>query len=375
MVSGAADSFTMTAVYNGNTVTSGPVSASGSIIVDKNVVSESNVNITLNATGALNVIVTVGCPQADELTIIEVVLTDNNEAGDSVHVQYRYVSGAFTSPLQSNFVSFTFGSNNPLVSRYNSMTGFVGAGGFPAPGSTVSLFSNKIGFDSFVFDPLSDKFRYLESDTLYANNSTDLFALLSASSNATPISGGGNTYYSSFPFVGGKQYLYLIWDFRAATPLELCFSSISARDTCCSCVDCGLNCVTYTLDVPAGDGCVIEYSECGTGDLIQIALLGASTNDICTSGAIPQLVSGDTPVIGFKECGCDCIDPCSTWEIVVAPELPVSPVVQYIDCSTGIVTSISPAVGSSYICVQSGTMPVVVVGTATLNYLNCGCLS
>ena len=52
----------------------------------------------------------------------------------------------------------------------------------------ITMRSNKINFDNYVqFDPTENEFRYLRTDALYENNSTDINILLAASIQATPI--------------------------------------------------------------------------------------------------------------------------------------------------------------------------------------------
>jgi hypothetical protein len=167
--------------------------------------------------------------------VVQVVLTNDSDAGDTVHTEYRYVSGAYVSPLQSQFTIFTSGTNNPLVSRYGIITGPVGSGAFPPAGSTVRIISNKFATDTFVFNPATDKFKYATSNTLYANNTAGMNALLGIAATATPNQGSGNNNYAEFLVPTLQNYLYLIWDFRDSTPITLCYSDESVFDACCEC--------------------------------------------------------------------------------------------------------------------------------------------
>lgn len=232
---GSTGDFIVNATYNGVTVSSGVVSVSGSITVNKNLNTVDYVDIQIVAIDDITINVTTDCPLFEELTIIEVCVTNDVEAGKFIHNEYRYTSGAFVSPLQSNLVTFASGPSNPIVSRYNVTTGVVGTGGFPPAGSTMRLASNKIGFDDFVFDVAQDNFKYLRSNTLYTNTSSNIATLLTAASNATPIVGSAPYYYADFTVPSVGQYLYLIWDYRNSLPVELCYSVISENDACCDC--------------------------------------------------------------------------------------------------------------------------------------------
>jgi hypothetical protein len=186
--------------------------------------------------------VTGDCCNAEELNIVEVVLTNNSEAGKTIHTEYRYTNGTFIGPLLSNLVQFISDTTSPVVSRYNITSGFAGEGGFPPDGSTMRLLSNAIVPDDFVFNTTYNKFKYRRSNTLYPNTNVGIQTLLSGSTLATPTSGAAPTYYADFTVPSGGPYLYLIWDLRSAISTELCFGS-TRSDSCCSCIP-----GTYYLD-------------------------------------------------------------------------------------------------------------------------------
>ena len=223
--------------YNGTIVSSGPTNLAGSLFFDKNDISVETVEITLTYTGDMVVSILADCCQAEELNIVEVVLTNNSEAGQTIHTQYRYIDGTFIGPLLSNLVVFQSGAGTPLVSRYNITTGFVGSGGFPPELSTMRLSTNKIVPDSYDFDIAQDKFKYLRSPVLFDNNDVDIQALLAASSTATPNAGSTPLFYADFvvPASTNGDYLYLIWDLRDAIPAELCYTGEAGGFICCDC--------------------------------------------------------------------------------------------------------------------------------------------
>lgn len=223
--------------YNGTIVSSGDTNVDGNIFFDKDNILVETAQITLTYTGDMVVSILADCSQAEPLNIVEVVLTNNSEAGQTIHTQYRYIDGAFVGPLLSNLVVFGSGTNTPLVSRYNITSGFVGSGGFPTDSSIMRLSTNKIVPDTFDFNLAQDKFKYFRSPVLFDNNDIDIQSLLAASTTATPNLGSTPLFYADFivPPSANGEFLYLIWDLRDAIPAELCFGT-TRIDSCCNCV-------------------------------------------------------------------------------------------------------------------------------------------
>ena len=266
--------------YNGVVDTSGPISVDGSIFFDKNEITIETAEITLTYTGDMIVNVLVNCSQPLAMTIVEVVVTNNTEAGSDIHIQYRYTNGAFIGPLIQNSVSFSSGTESPLVSRYNSVSGFVGSGGFPPEFSIMRLATNRIVPDNFVFNIPKNKFRYLRSSTLYNNISVDMNALLVASTVATPTVNSSPIYYADFtvPASSFGEYLYLIWDLRRANAYELCYGE-TRIDSCCNCT-----LGNYYMDAS------LAYATCVFDD---IDLFIVSANGFYSiDGIVRQLVNG-----------------------------------------------------------------------------------
>ena len=181
--------------------------------------------------------ITVGCPVAEQITIIPVSITSDANNGEYIHSEYSWTDGTFVSPLHSRLVSFENDStSNPVVSDYALISGPQGAGVIPADGATVSIICNKINYDNFVFNKNVNNFRYLRSSTLYANNDTDMQALLAAAIPATPIDDTDepDRYFANFTMPATGSILYLIWDYRLSTEDDLCFGA-TIEDSCCNC--------------------------------------------------------------------------------------------------------------------------------------------
>jgi hypothetical protein len=230
------DTFEVSAVYDGTTYTTGPESTSGTLTFSKDINNINLADITVTANGTVVLAVLVNCPNQELMTVIQVVVTNDYDAGQTNHVQFRYTSGTYTSPIQTTFVEFVSGSATPLVSLYSAITGPKGFGSIPVDGSDVYLISNKIVPDTFDFDAANDSFKYYTSNTLYNNNTADITTLLGLASTATPITQSGNVFQSFFTSGVLQDYLYLIWDYRSSTATELCYSNIDIQDVCCGCL-------------------------------------------------------------------------------------------------------------------------------------------
>ena len=227
---------TVNANYNGVDYSTGSVTVGGTLTLPKQSVSEQIVNVTILANDFATAEVLVNCPDAEEITILNVCVTGDDESGLFIHNEYRWTDGSFVSPLHSNSVEFASGANNPLISQYQEVSGRQGGGVIPSDTASVQIISNKIGSDDFVFDETRDNFRYLRTNTLYNNTDTEMQALLAAALPATPIvnTGAPSTYYAEFNMPATGSYLYLIWDYRTITEIDLCVGA-TISDACCGC--------------------------------------------------------------------------------------------------------------------------------------------
>jgi hypothetical protein len=299
------DTVSVDATYDGVTTSSGAVVSGGSFTITKGGISPTTVDMDISSTGLASVKITVSCPEVTEITIIEVVLTDDVDSGKYIHAEYKYVNGPYISPITSNLVTFQSSMTVPLVSRYNSSTGAQGFGSFPLNGSIVTLISNKIGFDDFDFNPATNNFRWLRSNTLYNNTSVDINALLAAANVAAPIMGSAPTYYADFVMpTSTDQYLYLIWDLRSPVETVLCYDELSLISACCGCGECLELCSYYEL-TNSTEGANVQYTDCYSGETFIVSVpLGVSY--LCSS-TLPVPIRGAEVDVVFSECGCPSI--------------------------------------------------------------------
>jgi hypothetical protein len=232
---GSTGVFQVVANYNGVIVNSGATSTSGTLDIDKDQITVTTVAVTITAVNTVELSVIIRCPLSEFMSIVNICLTSNPEAGFFVHNEYRYTSGTFTGPLQQTLVSFGSSIGGTVVSEYQVLTGLPGTGGFPPPGSLMNMASHKFGFDTFNFNPANDKFMFFRSNTLYANTPEDIAELISEASVVEGVTGSDGYYSGDFSVPSVGEYLYMIWDYRQSLPLTLCYSEENEADACCNC--------------------------------------------------------------------------------------------------------------------------------------------
>lgn len=309
-----SDGFQVFVTYNGNTTSSSFTTTSGLLSFTKDSITEETAQVVVSMTGQFTISMSMSCPFPEEMTIIEVVLTNDAESGQTTYGQYRYTNGSYTSPLQSRFVTFNSGTSNPLVSWYNAVSGVVGTGGFPPAGSTMRIYNNKIAPTStFNFNPVEDKFRYHRGNILYGNNSVDLNALLGVSTTASPIFGTSPINYADFTVPTTGNYLYLIWDYRTTTPNGLC-QGISQDEVCCNCQSCDLGaCITVTITNPSEQyyaAVTFNGGDCDTATPISVELEPAESVTLCVVNTSPlYTVSLGNAIVTTVLCECNTL-PC-----------------------------------------------------------------
>lgn len=233
---------TVDVTYDETTTTSGFIDTSQTINIPYSVnnplVLELQIVITITAGAKLTFDIDNQCQDCNEIFLVEVVITDGSNAGMFIHNQYNYTDTTipYSSPLQSNQVTFALPSSNPLVSYYNIDSGFWGQGSFPYPGVDTNIYTNKIGFDNFVFTDPPNKFLYHTSNTYYQNNQIDITTLLGVATNITPLTQPNLTQWKgTFTTPALQNFLYLIWDLRQSTAVELCFSEDDCTTACADC--------------------------------------------------------------------------------------------------------------------------------------------
>lgn len=344
-------SFSVNAVYNGQSFSSGSTTTSGSFIVDKDVVAENTVEIEVLSAGTVTLELTINCPSVTEITIIQVCYSLDADAGKFIHNEYSWTDGAFVSPLHSASVELISGNQNPLISQYDQISGPQGGGFIPANSATVTIKSNRIQpIDDYVFDPTIDELRFLRTNTFYANTPNDMAALLAASTNATPILGGPDTYQADFAMPNtNENFLYLIYNYRRPTAIELCFG-ISQFDACCDCSSASLlvrectaslNSSPATYIVPATQGITV-------GSFIEVSADAAG----CVYEVIQDSTdSPNTNVSAVRSDITNCNQVCQTYTILNNSN--AQQTVNYGDCDNNLESITVQSGSTETICATS----------------------
>lgn len=382
----------LTATYNGTTFGPHLISTTGSggwnAFFKTNASDVVDLDISYPV-GKTVIMITVECPFAQKLTVVEVVYTDPIDTGETIHTEFYNYNPNYTAPTQSNLVTFANYTPNPygvLVSRYNMVTSYVGAPGFPSAGDTMRLATNKILGDTFNFDPSKNKFKWYRSTTFFDGNSPlDMVGLSLVSSPIVPSLGSSPYFYGNFTVPAGVDgdYLYLIWDLRTAVPANLCYEESDSGDNydfCCDCKPCQSECAEFTFRNKSSlDTATIVFPSGTCGNQYVEAVLELDPDefvDLCVVNDNTWYIESGDIEVELKECGCtrECQGDCQTYTII--PGNGVDADVTYKSCETGNITSITvPADKWRDICVEYGDVPGLSSGASAELSSDCGCCS
>lgn len=225
---------TITANWNGVVTSSGPVTSGGSFVFDKTAASPSKVDITVTGTTAISFDVTVDCPLSNEITITEYVITSNVDGGELIHTEYEYVDGTYVSPTTSRQIAFQSGTGM-IISSSNSTSAPQGFGSFPVDGSTVKVRTNKFGTDNFNWKSTDHSIHWLRTDNVYGSSVSEISALIGAANELTVTNPSSGVYQGEFTMPATGSNLYILWDLRERSTLDLCYNAANATTACCDC--------------------------------------------------------------------------------------------------------------------------------------------
>tara|TARA_R100000951_G_scaffold10701_2_gene9033 strand:- start:2423 stop:8650 length:6228 start_codon:yes stop_codon:yes gene_type:complete len=322
------------------------VNGLNTITVIKNLVLTDTVSLTFDGTASAVIDYTVSCVDAKALSIVQVCVTNNSDAGQFIHNQYRWVDGPFISPLHQEQIELLPSSNSPNVSQYSTVAGVQGAGVIPADGAVVSIISNKIPpTDDFVFITPPMNFKYLRSSMLYSNTPASIQTLLNASTTLVLNSSGApNTYLSDFIMPAGTSgdYLYLIYDYRSPVFAELCYSTTDSLDACCGC----------------SEPDIFEATQCRADGVVQTEVVQGvyTTGELVTINGCTYEIGSITPsavtatVTSILPSGTTCEDICQEYQLEETNGVDTD--VDYIDCNGNSVTITVLADDDLVICAQ-----------------------
>ena len=171
------------------------------------------------------------CIEVENITVKKILINFAGDVNQTTQIRYRWSSGATVSPYSSDSIIL----ENDGVSLFSESTGPQSLGTLPVDGATILMQNIQGAGQTFEFDPTKDKFKYLASNTNY--DEADLNTLLPLLNTATPIVTTNLTNEATFVYnpPAGQKYLYLLWDFREPTAIDLCYSATSIDDSCCDC--------------------------------------------------------------------------------------------------------------------------------------------
>jgi len=316
----ATNEVNVTITYNGVEVANTTDVGEFNMYFDKNVPTVRDIFITITPTdpnGSSTTEIFVGCPVADTITVVPIMLTSAVDAGKLIHNFYGYtdntVSPPYTSVPQGGQQLFISQSQQPyssanLVSQFGPLyTGQQGTGSIPIDGSSVLMASSKLPNDTFDLNVNTNQFRYLRvspdpvtGGLPYENNAADIAQLIADSASVT-IGGSAPIFIGNFPMPSGGDgdYLYLIWDYRENAELKLCYSNSSDTDeACCECFS-STSCVPFlgtTIEANSTAACALTPAT-----TYYTSVIGYNTQPILGTTVYSYLgcSSGNTVGAGF----------------------------------------------------------------------------
>jgi len=305
--------------YDGVTYATGPKPPPtiGTLIVPKPNPTPTTGILTVGGAGSNGtVLITVKCPDAETLNVIQVCLTSASAAGELIHNEFSFAQGTYTSPTSSTQITFSNSGIAPVVSQYDVFTGLKGSGFIPSGGSTVTMAGNRFGSDTYVTQP-GTQFSFLKTNVSYANTPTGITNLLAAI--ASPPAGFGGLVTTSgigSPYTFGsftntasstRDNLYLVYDYRqTGSAINLCYDSSKPELACC----CGTTVSVY-LDAPDLAGATTIYTDAA---LTTPAPTGYYSDANAGGLGIEryQLTSGSTATLSPASTCSACVPDCGT---------------------------------------------------------------
>ena len=386
-------------LYDGVTYQDTSPTTSGSLTIPKPNPTPTTGEFAIS--GTATVIVTVECPDADTLSVIQVCLTSSSDAGELIHNEFSFAQGTYTSPVSSTQITLSNSGIAPVVSQFDTFTGLMGSGFIPTEGSTVTMAGNRFGSDTFV-TPLGTQFLFLRTAVSYPNTPTGITNLLAAASAGIPnISGGVTVSGAGTPYTVGsiqqgpsattRPNLYLIYDYRqGGSGVSLCYNGSKPELACCC-----RSTRTVFLDAPNLASATTIYTDANltTPDITGFYSDGNIVRFQTTSGSTATLAPAQTCVPCAPSCGStvrgtaikssyavwNCDVGSATGAIVISfPSPPSIPIgiratfdgVEYTTLTSAITGQRGPAVAGELVVVgeTASTCPQI-PGTLSLNNL------
>lgn len=205
--------------FNGNTNVVSNVTGSGNIVIERDSLVENIVTITITPVGgAISYTITNTCPIGTELKIVQIVLNDNEDTGQTITNRFKWNTSSFISNDDMFLAA-------PLT-RFETITGVEGVGAFPNNGGLVTIQSYKDNTNSGHFATSEcNRLGYLVSDVVYdaddinailVNPDTEFITVTTSGEEGFAVTNYGNFIFNR---TDPDQILYLIWDYTSRNPV------------------------------------------------------------------------------------------------------------------------------------------------------------
>lgn len=208
-------------MYNGDLGALGypPVSGNGvgSLYFDKNKVTPTKALLTITSPlDGAEFSITGVCPNPTELTVVSVIVNDEDDAGKTITNRYKWLNTGYSSP----FKNFVKAFEEDEITLFESENGKNGQGYIPADGSTIYLQAYQ-GYaqDGEFLNIEQNRLGYLVTDILY--NEAQIENLLNDANYLSTLqvveTTGEVLTKSNFVMnrANDEKYLYLIWDYTS----------------------------------------------------------------------------------------------------------------------------------------------------------------
>lgn len=197
--------------YNGVSATYTDVGGSGSITINKDSASETNITIAVTGLSNAAFEITNLCPVPENMEVVLIVVNREGVAGQSMTNRYKH--GNF------NYQSFVDVFLESGTTRVQSIEGEIGTFAVPQDGSLVrvSAFSSFINNDSFTG---CNVLGYLVSNAAGLTTANVLQQATYPALTKSTVDGEEDNYIEfTFNKATPTDKLYLIWDYRGEPPV------------------------------------------------------------------------------------------------------------------------------------------------------------
>ena len=273
--------------------------------------TEGNILYTITSDIATTISINFDCIVPVEYTVVQVVLTDASNSGETTVARYSTARSGYNSTIVDSPVNFGFyGDTNTIVSLDRHLTGIRGEGAIPLSGDTINVGVIKKQYETFAYQPTSNRIlaRQLSSDfdvTIPANLEA-LVGVATEVANVTEVLNpngdiefGGDFTLSS----ASGTHLYIIYDLRTFNESLISYDATTVEEACCN-QECEAGtCGTYRLDNGRTTSVTFTHTDCA-GAGASTVLSGGDSISVCSTTYPASSVASDRILITLMDCNC-----------------------------------------------------------------------